>query len=138
MSKHFSELSEHNHVSSAMYPECPAKDWRGKSCWLNPRESDTNVVQGPGGVTTSPTLLGPVLVWSQQNYLKLLLLIVRFFKSSYGCCPRQNRTFRSGRFGMSRFGHDISVHKQLIAFVYLNAYQGQVKCHASWCCTNCL
>jgi len=26
---------------------------------------------GPGGVTKSPTLLGPILVWKQQNYLKL-------------------------------------------------------------------
>jgi len=33
-------------------------------------------------VTTSPTLLGPVLVWSQQNYL-ILLLIMRYFVSSY-------------------------------------------------------
>jgi len=48
---------------------------------LHPRESSLEVVQGPGGVTTSPTLLGPVLVWSQQNYLKLLL-IVRYFGSS--------------------------------------------------------
>jgi len=74
-----------------------------------------------------------------QKYLKLLL-IVRFSKSAYGCCPRRNRTFRSGRFGISRFGlggfglavsvwghfdHDISVHKQLIAFVYLNDYIGR-------------
>jgi len=29
----------------------------------------------PGGMTTSPTLLGPVLVWSQQNYLRLLLIV---------------------------------------------------------------
>jgi len=50
---------------------------------LHPRESGPapEVVQGPGGVTTSPTLLGTVLVWSQQNYLKLLL-IVRYFASS--------------------------------------------------------
>jgi len=59
-------------------PKCPREDWRGKSCWLHPRESGPEVVQGPGGVTTSPTLLGPVLVWShvlvwsQQNYLKLV------------------------------------------------------------------
>jgi len=44
-------------------------------------------VQGPGGVTTSPTLLGHVLVWSQQNYLRLLLT-VRYFESSYDYCPR--------------------------------------------------
>jgi len=30
---------------------------------------------GPGGVTISPTLHGPILVWKQQNYLKLLLIV---------------------------------------------------------------
>jgi len=33
------------------------------------------VVQGLGGVTASPTLLDPILVWSQQNHLKLLLTV---------------------------------------------------------------
>jgi len=27
-------------------------------------------------MTKSPTLLGPVLVWSQQNYLRLLLIVI--------------------------------------------------------------
>jgi len=31
--------------------------------------------------------LGPVVVWNQQNYLKLMLT-VRYSKFSYGCCPR--------------------------------------------------
>ena len=44
------------------------------------------VIQGLGGVTTSPTLLGLFLVLSQQNYLKSLLT-VRYCKSS-DCCPR--------------------------------------------------
>jgi len=47
---------------------------------LHPRESGPEVVQGLGDMATSPTLLGPVLVWS-QNYLRLLL-IVRYFGSS--------------------------------------------------------
>jgi len=47
---------------------------------LHPRESGPNLVQGPGDVTTSPTLLGPILV-CQKNYLKFLL-IVRHFMSS--------------------------------------------------------
>jgi len=47
---------------------------------LHPRESGPKFVQGPGGVTTSPTLLGPVLVWSQQNYMRLML-IVRYLGS---------------------------------------------------------
>jgi len=77
----FSELRDHNYVSSAMYLECPTKDWWGKLCWLNPLENNIDVVQDPGGVTASPTLLSPVLVWSQQNYLKLLVT-VRYSKSS--------------------------------------------------------
>ena len=50
-------------------------------CSQHPRESRPEFVHWPGGVTTSPTLLGPVLVWSEQNYLRLLL-IVRYFGSS--------------------------------------------------------
>jgi len=36
-------------------------------CLLHPRESNPGVVQSLGGVTAAPTLLGPILVWSQQN-----------------------------------------------------------------------
>jgi len=66
------------------------------------------------------------------------------------CEPEQDFSvwlFRSGCFGLSRFGlavsvtghfgHDISVHKQFITFVYLNDYR-QAKCHYSWCYTNTL
>jgi len=65
-----SESRDPSYVGSAMCPECPTKDWRGKSCWLKPRESGPKVVQGPRGVITSPTLLGPVLVWSRQNHVE--------------------------------------------------------------------
>jgi len=82
MSNHFSELKDHNYVCSAMCPECPTKVWRSRSCWLNSQESGPEIFQGLGGMTLSSTLLGPVLVWSQQNYLKLLLT-VRYSKTSY-------------------------------------------------------
>ena len=54
-----------------------------------------DVIQGSGKVIiTSPILPVPVLMWSQQNYLKLLLT-VRYFDSSWGCClrdpPNRNR-----------------------------------------------
>jgi len=42
----------------------------------NPREGDPNVVQDLRDAIASLTLLGPVLVWSQQNYLKLLLTVL--------------------------------------------------------------
>jgi len=48
---------------------------------LNPREIGAKFVQGPGGVITSTTLFGPVLVWGQQNYLRFLL-IAGYFGSS--------------------------------------------------------
>ena len=38
MSNHFSsESRDPSYISSAMCPECSKKDWRGKSCWLNPQ-----------------------------------------------------------------------------------------------------
>jgi len=40
-----------------------------------PTGQRSDVVLALGGVTASLTLLGPVLVWSQQNYLKLLLTV---------------------------------------------------------------
>jgi len=46
------------------HQECPKKDWRGKPCWLHPRESGLEFVKELGGVTTSPTLLGLVLMRS--------------------------------------------------------------------------
>jgi len=36
---------------------------------LYPQESGPKFAQGPCGVTTSPILLGPILMWSQQNWL---------------------------------------------------------------------
>jgi len=53
----------------------------------HPRESGQEVVQEPGGVTTCPTLVRPVIVWSQQYYLKLLLT-VRYSEPFWVGCPR--------------------------------------------------
>jgi len=52
-----------------------------QSCWPHPRESGRDFVHGPGGVSKSPTLLGPVLVWSQRNYHRLLKTL-RYFEAS--------------------------------------------------------
>ena len=59
----------------------PTKDWRGKTNWLNPQKSGSEIIQGLGVVNTPQTLLGLFSVWSQRNYLKLLLT-VRYSKSS--------------------------------------------------------
>jgi len=47
----------------------PTKDCGGKSCWLLPRERRHK----PGCLITSPTLLGPVMVWSQQNLSEIAI-----------------------------------------------------------------
>ena len=68
-----------SYIGLAMCPECPTKDWQDMLCWLHPQESSNTHGSGPeviqqlGGVTTSPTLLGPILMWSQQNYQRWLL-----------------------------------------------------------------
>jgi len=65
MSSHFSESRDPSYVSSSMCPECLRKEWRISPSGYSPhpRESGPEAVQG--GVTTSPILLDPVLVWSQ-------------------------------------------------------------------------
>jgi len=66
---------------SVMFREVAYKRLAGKSSWIHPRKSGSEVIQGLGLVNTCPTLLDLVLVWSQQNYLKLLLT-VRYSTSS--------------------------------------------------------
>jgi len=86
MSSHCLKSRDPSYVGSAMWPKCLRKNRWGKSCWLHTQESGPEVDQGPGGGTTSPTLLGPVLMWIQQNYLKSLLT-VKYLESCLGCCP---------------------------------------------------
>jgi len=65
---HFSESRDASYVSSAMY----IQNASGNNSELSPLGYSLHLLEsGPGGVTISPTLLGPVLVWKQQNYLKL-------------------------------------------------------------------
>jgi len=83
MSSHFPESRDPSYASSAMHIQnVPRKNGElspsGYS--LHPLESGTH------GVTTSPTLLCPVLAWNQQNNLKLLL-IVRCFGSPGAVSP---------------------------------------------------
>jgi len=47
---------------------------------IKPKDVFLEVVQGPRGVITFPTLLGPVVVWSQKKNTRLLLT-VRYFES---------------------------------------------------------
>jgi len=43
MSSLFSKSRDPSYVCSAMCSECPRKAWRGKTCWLHPRESGPEV-----------------------------------------------------------------------------------------------
>ena len=65
---HFSDSRDPSCVRSAMY----IQNVPGKNNELNLLRYNLHSLEsGPGCVTISPTLLGPVLVWKQQNYLKL-------------------------------------------------------------------
>ena len=68
MSNHFFESRDTSYVSLPLVQNIPGKNAEltppGNS--LHPSESRPKFVQGPGGVTTSLTLLGPILVWSSQ------------------------------------------------------------------------
>jgi len=56
-----------------------------------------NFKMEPGGVITSSTLLGPVFVWIQQNYLRLLLIVRYFdFRIFLGLLPRGTYQRKSG------------------------------------------
>jgi len=58
-----------------MFREFPYERLARQVQLAKPKENGSEVIQGLGGVNTSPTLLALVLVWSQQNYLKLLLSV---------------------------------------------------------------
>jgi len=59
----------------------------GKASPGKTAEKQPWVSQGPGGMITFPTFLDHILVLSQQNHLRLLL-VMRYLVSSYGCCLR--------------------------------------------------
>ena len=98
MSSHFPESRDPSYINSPMYPECRRKEWQTKSFGLQstPRESGPKFAQGLVGVITSPTFLGPVLVWSQQNYLRLLLIVSYFLLGLLPPrpSPKEKRTWK--------------------------------------------
>ena len=76
-SSHFSESKNPSYVIRPCVQNLPGNnaELSASGYSLHPRESGPEVVQGPGYVTASPTFLGPVLAWRQQNYLRLLLIM---------------------------------------------------------------
>ena len=85
MSSRFSESRDLKYVGSAMCPECPGKIGEASPAGYThgkmTQMSSKALNKGTGGITTSPTMLGCVLMWSQMNYL-IFLLIVRYLESS--------------------------------------------------------
>ena len=71
MSNHFFESRDTSYVSSPWVQNIPGKnaELTPPGNRLHPSESGPKFVQGSGGMATSLTLLGPILVWSQQNWL---------------------------------------------------------------------
>jgi len=64
-----------------MFPECPKNGCLGDSFLLYPRESDPEVVQGPGSLTMLSTLLGTVLR-AEPAKLTWVAETVKFFEST--------------------------------------------------------
>ena len=94
-SNHFcSKLRDPSYVGLAMCPKCTTKDRWSKFCWQNKgtatRSSSKDQVEWP-----QTTFHGPVLVWSQQIYLNLLL-IIRYSETSVCCLAN----LPSGKVGM--------------------------------------
>ena len=67
MSNLFYTSRDPSSVGPAMWSECTRKYLRGKPCCLHPLESGPGVDQRPGGVITSPTLLGLIFVWCNMT-----------------------------------------------------------------------
>ena len=130
------QLRWFGHVSC---PECRTKDWRGKSCWPHPVERGPEVVQGPGGVITSPTLHGPVLVLSQQTYLRLLST-VRYLESSYRA-DAPARPSPEEKWARKRIQGSIGLQNnaqgQLLDFVFM-ATATSVACQSRNAFSNCM
>jgi len=63
------ESRKSSYVGSVMLPKCPRKVQGSPAGHTHGKELD----QSTGGMTTSPISRVPVLVWSQHNYLRLLL-----------------------------------------------------------------
>ena len=78
ISSHFFETRDPSYVGSAMCPECPTKDWQGKSCWLHPGKAAQRSSKDQVELLHRLPCLFPVSVRSQRNYLRLLLTIGYF------------------------------------------------------------
>jgi len=73
----------------------PRKDGRGESYWLHPRKSGLEDNFRPGSVIASPTLHGPISVWSQQMSQSLRNNML-YFESFQGYSQRDTMQRKSG------------------------------------------
>ena len=79
-----SHLPQSREIPATLFRPCVSQNTSGnigESCYTAYTHGNAaqRSSEGPGGVTTSPTLLGasPTLVWNRQNYLRLLLTVSR-------------------------------------------------------------
>jgi len=75
-----------SYVGSAVCPEWPTKDWRGKFLLATPTRKQPYFVQQLGGLTTSSTLFSPVCV--ELAVLSEIAVDLEVFWVSGGCSPR--------------------------------------------------
>jgi len=71
-----SQLCWFGHVSRMPHERLARQVVMAKTTEKRPRPPGPEVVQGPGGVMTSPALLGPLLVWSQDTVLGARIILV--------------------------------------------------------------
>jgi len=77
----FSKSKDPSYVGSDTWSDYSRKYGWGKSCWLTPTGKQPRGRPKTRWSDYISDLVWPVLVWSQHNYLRLLL-IVRYFESS--------------------------------------------------------
>ena len=116
---HFSVSTDPSCVRSAMYIQnAPAKNSELNLLRYNLHSLES----GPGCVTISPTLLGTVLVWKQQNYLRLHAVDRKVFRILLGLLPpwiytKEKRAPKWVNEWVSRPTLILSIHEIVYSFV---------------------
>jgi len=86
-SRFFSEWRVFSYDGSATWAECLRKDQRGKSCWYTTRNRPRVWSRTRWSDYISNLALCRLGVEPEQQYMRLMKT-VRYFESSWGCCPR--------------------------------------------------
>jgi len=90
---HFSKLKNPSYSCSAMWPEYPKIGWPRLACWLCSCNKQHRGKES-GAMNTCLTWLYFTLVWSQENYHRLLKTI-HYFDNFWGYCPHDTPEWKS-------------------------------------------